>query len=69
VTKKKADDLGPKLDEALKKMLIKMNDEAVDLELRLKVFAAASKYYQIKMRISDEGLGAGFREDDEEKEK
>lgn len=66
MTKKKADDLGPKLDEALKKMLVKMNDDAVDLELRLKVFAAASKYYQIKMRLSDEGLGAGFRDEEEE---
>jgi ribosomal protein L13 len=66
VTKPKKDDLGPELEKAIKKMLVKMNDEGTDMELRLKVFTAASKFYQIKMRLSDEGLGAGFRDEEEQ---
>lgn len=62
---KKADELGVKLETAIVSMLDKVNKDTIDMELRLKVFDRAAKYYQIKMKVADAGLGAGFREEDD----
>ena len=64
---KKKDVLGDKLEKAVEGMLNQVNGSAIDVELKLKVFDRALKYYAVKHRIGDGSLGAGFR-DEEDKE-
>ena len=62
---KKQEELGPMLETAVIGMLNKVNSDDIDMELRLKVFDRAAKYWQIKMKVADASLGAGFRDDDD----
>ena len=66
--KKKADDLGTKLETAIVAMLDKVNGDDIDMELRLKVFDRGAKYWALKNKIADGSLGAGFRDEDDEQE-
>lgn len=66
MTKKKADTLGEKLDAAVNDMLDTVKGKDIDAELKLKVFNSAAKYWAIKQRVADAGLGAGFRDEEEE---
>lgn len=68
MAKKRGDELGKTLEDAIVAMLAKVNNDEIDMELRLKVFDRGAKYYQIKMKIADAALGAGFRDDDNEQE-
>ena len=64
---KKKDVLGDKLEKAAMDMIAQVTGGEIDPELKLKVFAAALKYYAVKHKIGDGSLGAGFR-DEEDKE-
>ena len=46
-------------------MLNQVSGNTIDVELKLKVFDRALKYYAVKNKIGDGSLGAGFRDDDD----
>jgi hypothetical protein len=66
--KKKPDELGKTLEDAVNGMLKMAQDNSLDAELRLKIIDRALKLFAIKSKIADGSLGAGFRDDEPEEE-
>jgi hypothetical protein len=62
--KKKPDELGKTLEDAVNGMLKMAQDNSLDAELRLKIIDRALKLFAIKAKISDDSLGAGFRDEE-----
>lgn len=66
MSKAKKDVLGERLEKAVNDMLDQVKGEKIDVELKMKAFDRAVKFWAVKSKVADAGLGAGFREEDEQ---
>lgn len=58
------DSLGDKLEKAVELMLEQVKGKDIDVDLKLKVFDRALKYYAVKNRLGDSERGAGWEDPD-----
>lgn len=60
MAKKKDDTLGTKLETAVAAMLDQISGKDIDVELKLKVFDRALKYWAVKNKVGDPAIGAAW---------